>query len=139
MNKNLGLLGQLELEFDFDIVDDFMTHFNIFCDSLEPVIIALEDEVKYSEKINELFRMFHNMKSASGFLKINQFVNICKIVEDVLDEARAMSGPASDELIDWLLLITDQFIIYKIDFNENNSYLSALNPKIIKIPERLNK
>ncbi|ULO01946.1 hypothetical protein AVANS_1327 [Campylobacter sp. RM5004] len=139
MNKNLGLLGQLELEFDFDIVDDFMTHFNIFCDSLEPVIIALEDEVKYSEKINELFRMFHNMKSASGFLKINQFVNICKIVEDVLDEARAMSGPASDELIDWLLLITDQFIVYKIDFNENNSYLSALNPKIIKIPERLNK
>lgn len=139
MNKNLGLLGQLELEFDFDIVDDFMTHFNIFCDSLEPVIIALEDEVKYPEKINELFRMFHNMKSASGFLKINQFVNICKIVEDVLDEARAMSGPASDELIDWLLLITDQFIIYKIDFNENNSYLSALNPKIIKIPERLNK
>lgn len=139
MNKNLGLLGQLELEFDFDIVDDFMTHFNIFCDSLEPVIIALEDEVKYSEKINELFRMFHNMKSASGFLKINQFVNICKIVEDVLDEARAMSGPASDELIDWLLLITDQFIIYKIDFNENNSYLSVLNPKIIKIPERLNK
>lgn len=139
MNKNLGLLGQLELEFDFDIVDDFMTHFNIFCDSLEPVIIALEDEVKYSEKINELFRMFHNMKSASGFLKINQFVNICKIVEDVLEEARAMSGPASDELIDWLLLITDQFIIYKIDFNENNSYLSALNPKIIKIPERLNK
>lgn len=139
MNKNLGLLGQLELEFDFDIVDDFMTHFNIFCDSLEPVIIALEDEVKYPEKINELFRMFHNMKSASGFLKINQFVNICKIVEDVLDEARAMSGPASDELIDWLLLITDQFIIYKVDFNENNSYLSALNPKIIKIPERLNK
>lgn len=139
MNKNLGLLGQLELEFDFDIVDDFMTHFNIFCDSLEPVIIALEDEVKYPEKINELFRMFHNMKSASGFLKINQFVNICKIVEDVLEEARAMSGPASDELIDWLLLITDQFIIYKIDFNENNSYLSALNPKIIKIPERLNK
>lgn len=139
MNKNLGLLGQLELEFDFDIVDDFMTHFNIFCDSLEPVIIALEDKNKYPEKINELFRMFHNMKSASGFLKINQFVNICKIVEDVLEEARAMSGPASDELIDWLLLITDQFIIYKIDFNENNSYLSALNPKIIKIPERLNK
>ncbi|MBT0879247.1 MULTISPECIES: Hpt domain-containing protein [unclassified Campylobacter] len=139
MNKNLGLLGQLELEFDFDIVDDFMTHFNIFCDSLEPVIIALEDEDKYKNKVNELFRMFHNMKSASGFLKINQFVNICKIVEDVLDEARDMRGPASDELVDWLLFVTDQFMIYKRDFNDNNPYLSALNPKIIHLPQRLNK
>lgn len=138
MEENLGLLGKLELEYDFDLVDDFMTHFNIFCDALEPVIIALSDELKYKDKINELFRMFHNMKSASGFLKINQFVNICQIVEDVLDEARNLSGPASDELIDWLLLVTDQFIIYKYDFNNDNAYLSALNPAIINIPERLN-
>ncbi len=138
MNENLGLLGKLELEFDFDIVDDFMTHFNIFCDALEPVIISLSNKEKYSDKINELFRMFHNMKSASGFLKINQFVNICKIVEDVLDEARALSGPASDELIDWLLLVTDQFIIYKHDFNDDKAFLSALNPAIISLPTRLN-
>lgn len=139
MDKDLGLLGQLELEYDFDIVDDFMTHFNIFCDSLEPVIIALEDKSKYPDKINELFRMFHNMKSASGFLNIKQFVNICKIVEDILDEARTLSGPASDELIDWLLFVTDQFIIYMHDFNENKAYLSALNPKLIQVPKRLNK
>lgn len=138
MNENLGLLGKLELEFDFDIVDDFMTHFNIFCDALEPVIISLSNKEKYSDKINELFRMFHNMKSASGFLKINQFVNICKIVEDVLDEARTLSGPASDELIDWLLLVTDQFIIYKHDFNDDKAFLSALNPAIISLPTRLN-
>lgn len=138
MNEKLGLLGKLELEFDFDIVDDFMTHFNIFCDGLEPVIISLSNKEKYFDKINELFRMFHNMKSASGFLKINQFVNICKIVEDVLDEARALSGPASDELIDWLLLVTDQFIIYKHDFNDDKAFLSALNPAIISLPTRLN-
>lgn len=139
MDKKLGLLEKLELEFDFDLVDDFMTHFSIFCDGLEPLIISLLNQDKYKDNIAELFRMFHSMKSASGFLKISQFVNICSIVEDVLDEARKLNGPASDELVDWLLAICDEFFKYKRDFDNNNYYLSALNPKIIHIPIKITK
>ncbi|MBZ7986757.1 Hpt domain-containing protein [Campylobacter canadensis] len=139
MDKKLGLLEKLELEFEFDLVDDFMTHFGIFCDGLEPLIVSLLNKDKYKENVAELFRMFHSMKSASGFLKISQFVNICSIVEDVLDEARELNGPASDELVDWLLVICDEFFKYKRDFDNNNYYLSALNTKIIQVPMRITK
>ena len=133
----MGILSQVEADFDLEIVDDFLSHYGIMCESMEPLIISLSKPQGYHENINELFRIFHNIKSAAGFLKLEPILKLAMLCEDVIAEARTLKGPASDELIDWLLITRDQFDMYKRDVEENSNYFSVLNPLIIKIPYKL--
>lgn len=139
MSKIFGILEQLELENELYVVDNFMANLNKMCDNLEPLIISLSNQNTYFCNINEIYNIFYQINIESKNLNIIQFVNICNIVENVLNDAIDLIGPASDELIDWLLLVLDQFSLYNNDFLNNKNYLSSLNPKIIKIPERLNR
>jgi two-component system chemotaxis sensor kinase CheA len=135
----MGIYSQLEIDFDLDIVEDFVNHFAVMCENLEPLIINLNKPEKYEENIGELFRIFHNLKSAGGFLKLDPIVKLSTLSEDVAEEARVIDGPASEEFIDWLLLISDQFEAYRQDVEQDAEYFSMLNPLIIKVPIQLEK
>ncbi len=135
----MGLYTQLEIDFDLDIVEDFINHYSIMCENLEPLIINLNKEDSFEANIGELFRIFHNLKSAGGFLKLDPIIKLATLSEDVCEEARVLSGPASEDFIDWLLLISDQFNIYRLDIENDAEYFSMLNPLIIKVPLNLEK
>ncbi|MCF6172377.1 MAG: Hpt domain-containing protein [Campylobacteraceae bacterium] len=135
----MGLYSQLEIDFDLDIVEDFVNHYALMCENLEPLIIDLNKPEKYEDNIGELFRIFHNLKSAGGFLKLDPIVKLSTLSEDVAEEARVVKGPASEEFIDWLLLISDQFEVYRQDIEQDKEYFSMLNPLIIKVPVQLEK
>lgn len=135
----MGIYKQLEIDYEIDVVDDFLEHLLISCDALERLIISLNNKDRYKSNINEIFRIFHNTKSAAGFLKIGEIVSVCSVCEDVLEEARELDGPASEEFIDWLLLISDQLLRYKSDLELDAPYFSVLNLNISKIPLELNK
>ncbi|WP_267525150.1 hypothetical protein [Campylobacter sp. MG1] len=139
MSKIFNILEQLELDNNLYFVNKFMDNLNKLCDNLEPLIISLSNPYNYYENINKIYIIFNNIKYESEKLKIYQLVNICNVVEDVLRDAIELIGPASDDLIDWLLLVQDQLILHKNDLDNGKIFLSALNPKIINIPERLNK
>ncbi len=135
----MGIYAQLEIDFDLDIVEDFVNHYAVMCENLEPLIIDLNKAEKYEDNIGELFRIFHNLKSAGGFLKLDPIVKLSTLGEDVAEEARIVKGPASEEFIDWLLLISDQFEVYRQDIEHDAEYFSMLNPLIIKVPLKLEK
>ena len=135
----MGLFTQLETDFDLEIVEDFISHYGIMCDTMEPPIIGLGNKEYYEDNIGELFRIFHNLKSAAGFLKLEPIIKLATLCEDVAEEARILEGPATDEFIDWLLLVSDQFAKYKDDIEEDAEYFSVLNPLIIKVPIKLQK
>ncbi len=135
----MGLYAQLEIDFDLDIVEDFINHYSIMCENLEPLIINLKKEDAFEPNIGELFRIFHNLKSAGGFLKLDPIVKLATLSEDVCEEARVLNGPASEDFIDWLLLISDQFDAYRLDIENDAEYFSMLNPLIIKVPLDLEK
>ncbi len=135
----MGLYTRLEIDFDLDIVEDFINHYSIMCENMEPLIINLNREEEYENNIRELFRIFHNLKSAGGFLKLDPIVKLATLSEDVCEEARILDGPASEEFIDWLLLISDQFNIYRKDIENDAESFSMLNPLIIKVPLDLEK
>lgn len=135
----MGILEKLEIDYDLDIVEDFLSHYGIMCDSMEPVIIDLAKKEKYKEKINELFRIFHNIKSAASFLKLDPIVKLAILCEEVSEEARSLNGPSSDEFIDWLLMVADQFGRYRNDVERDADFFSILEPLIIKIPTNLEK
>ena len=135
----MGILAQLEVDFDIEIVEDFISHFAIMCENMEPLIIGLNKIERYQENIGELFRIFHNMKSAAGFLKLEPVIKLAVLCEDVAEEARVLKGPASEEFIDWLLRVSDQFERYRADVEKDAEYFSILEPLIIKVPRVLEK
>jgi two-component system chemotaxis sensor kinase CheA len=135
----MGLFLQLEVDFDLEIVEDFISHYAIMCETMEPLIIGLEKKEQYESNVGELFRIFHNMKSAAGFLKLEPIIKLATLCEDVAEEARILEGPATDEFIDWLLMISDQFDKYRINIEDDDEYFGMLEPLIIKVPIHLQK
>ncbi len=135
----MGILTQIEIDFDLDIVDDFVSHYAIMCESMEALMVNLGDANSYKDNVNDLFRIFHNIKSAAGFVQLDPIVKLASLAEEVLEEARELKGPASDEFIDWLLLVSDQFEKYRQDLEDDKDYFSMLEPLIIKLPNDLEK
>ncbi len=135
----MGLFSQLEIDFDLEIVEDFILHYAVMCETMEPLIIGLEKKEHYKNNIGELFRIFHNLKSAAGFLKLEPIIKLATLCEDVAEEARILEGPATEEYVDWLLLVSDQFERYRINIEEDDEHFGMLEPLIIKIPIHLQK
>mgnify|MGYP001806805206 CR=1 FL=1 len=129
----MGITSQLRNEFDFEIVDEFIDHYTLMCDSMELIILNLEKVDRYTQSVNELFRIFHNIKSASSFLKIEPLMRVSVVTENRLETARAMSGPASREFVDWLLQIRDQCYAWGQDI-EHDSELSPTFVDLETIP-----
>ena len=116
-------------EFDSSIVEEFLMMLDVMEDMLDLTIEKLYND---EEVLNDIFRMFHNLKSAASFLKIRKIYSFAHFVEDILEEARE-KHKINDELIDWLFKVADQFHKWYKDINENEE-LSHINPQILKTP-----
>jgi len=118
-------------EFDSSIVEEFLMLLDIMEDNLDLTIERLYTD--YNDAVNDLFRMFHNLKSSTAYLKIDRIKNFAHFVEDVLDRARERDS-ADEKLIDWLFSVADQFHEWygNIDRNEE---LAPLHTDIFKVPD----
>lgn len=108
----MGVRKTLEETFDFEIVDEFLDHFSMASESMELLTIQLEKPEYYARNVDELFRIFHNIKSATGFLHISMINNFAIDVEELLEQLRKKSGPASSEIVDWLLMCDDHMTVW---------------------------
>ncbi len=129
----MGIRNRLERQFDYDIVDEFLDHFDVMTEVMEPTIISLENEGLREEKINELFRIFHNIKSASSFLKIDRLHLLSELAEETMERLRENPDAVSEETIDWLLLVSDQFRSWYTEISSDGE-LEDINPEILIVP-----
>nr|WP_321267955.1 Hpt domain-containing protein [uncultured Sulfurimonas sp.] len=129
----MGVRSDLDSNFDFEIVDEFLDHFSMMVDSMEVMIMDLEKPNRYSRSVDELFRVFHNIKSASGYLKILPMAKLAAFVEDALEQLRAMDELPNEETITWLLAISDMFAQWHDDLKNDNE-LSHIKYSLLKIP-----
>ena len=130
----MGIRAQLEQQYDYDIVDEFLDHFDIMTEVMEPAIIAMENEEVRQEKINELFRIFHNIKSASSFLKLERIQLLAELAEEMMERLRNEPEKADAATVDWLLLVSDQMRRWFTQIS-NDETLEDTDPKILNIPE----
>jgi two-component system chemotaxis sensor kinase CheA len=130
----MGARRELEANFDFEIVDEFLEHYSMMVDIMEPLIVNLSRENKYKDDINELFRIFHNLKSASSFLKLESMIRLSTFVENALETLRNEKGPANEEVITWLLNISDMFEKWNDDLKLDNE-LSKIEFSLLKLPD----
>jgi len=133
----MGILKSLEIDYSYDIVEEFLSHYSLMCDLMEPLIIGLARNDRYNANINELFRIFHNIKSASSFMKLNPIFKLTTLAEEICGEARELQGPANDDFVDWVLLVSDQFEKYKNDIETDAEFFGVLDANIVKIPQKL--
>ena len=130
----MGIRSDLEASFDFEIVDEFLDHYSMMVDSMEVMIIDLTRPNMYERSVNELFRVFHNIKSASTYLQIIPMSKLSTFVEDELETLRKKKPPVSQETIDWLLDISDMFARWRDDLQSDNK-LSKIRYSLLKIPD----
>ena len=136
----MGLLKELEANYELDIIEDYLTHFGFINGTLDKLIVNLSRSDKFDDSSSELYRIFHNLKTASQYLELDQIVKLTTIAEDItsrLKSSHAIGATASNELIDWLFLVVDQLQGYLDDIENDEIYLRILNPKIIAIPNEI--
>lgn len=130
----MGIRSDLDANFDFEIVDEFLDHYSMMVDSMEVMIIDLSKPNMYQRSVDELFRVFHNIKSASGYLKILPMSKLASFVEDELEMLRKRKPPISEETTNWLLAISDMFALWHDDLKLDNE-LSKIKYSLLKIPD----
>jgi two-component system chemotaxis sensor kinase CheA len=130
----MGVRSDLDENFDFEIVDEFLDHYSMMVESMEVMIIDLSKPNMYERSVNELFRVFHNIKSASGYLKIIPMNKLAAFVEDELETLRQKKPPISEETTNWLLDISDMFATWQDDLKQDNE-LSKIKYSLLKIPD----
>ena len=130
----MGIRSDLDANFDFEIVDEFLDHYSMMVDSMEVMIIDLSKPNMYKRSTDELFRVFHNIKSASGYLKIVPMNKLASFVEDALEELRKRNTPVSKETVDWLLEISDTFAAWHDDLKLDNE-LTHVKFSLLKLPD----
>jgi two-component system chemotaxis sensor kinase CheA len=130
----MGVRRELETNYDFEIVDEFLDHYSMMVDILEPLMIDLEKRELFARSVDELFRIFHNIKSAAGFLKMEPMVRLATFVENALETMRSLPGPANKETVNWLLLVSDTFVQWQEDLKLDND-LSKINFSLLKLPD----
>ena len=130
----MGVRSDLETNFDYEIVDEFLDHYSMMVESMEVMIIDLTKPNMYKRSVNELFRVFHNIKSASGYLQILPMNKLASFVEDALEDLRSNSLSINQETVDWLLRISDMFASWQDDFKQD-SELSKIKFSLLKTPD----
>ena len=103
-------------------------------DSIEVLIIDLSKDDIHERSLNELFRVFHNIKSASGYLKIEQMTRLATFVEEILEELRKINKPVNENVINWLLRISDMFASWRDDLKADNEF-RHIKYSLLKTPD----
>ena len=130
----MGVRSDIEANFDFEIVDEFLDHYALMVESMELLILDLAKENMYKRSVEELFRVFHNIKSASGFLHLEPMQKLAAFVENVLEDLRKRDKPANDDTINWMLAISDMFVTWQNDLQMDND-LTPIKFSLLKIPD----
>jgi two-component system chemotaxis sensor kinase CheA len=127
----MGVLDKLYEENDSEIVEEFINQWDYIIDEIDLVIDRLETD--YKESVDELFRIFHSLKSATAFLKLHRINVFAQLVEDILESARK-KDKATYELIDWLFLASGQIMKWYKELTHNQE-LSSIDPKLLNLPK----
>lgn len=130
----MGVRTDLENRFDFEIIDEFLDHYAMMVEIMEPLIIDLSNRDRFYRSMEELFRIFHNIKSASSYLKIESMVRLATFVEDAFEQLRLRSMPANEETITWLISVSDMFMQWHEDLKMDNE-LSKIHFSLLILPD----
>jgi|GEM_PF-57154 len=76
------------LSADLDLLSDFVSEVKEHIDNIDSRLLSLENNPGDSDLLNAVFRVFHTIKGAAGFLALDEISRLSHITESLLDGAR---------------------------------------------------
>jgi len=96
-------------------------------ETMEGLVLRLQDKSQYRESSDVLFRMFHNIRDLSQYSRALNIYKTAKIVEEILAIVKHKNPPFPDELLDWLLLIKDFITDWSNEFELGNYNIEPID------------
>ncbi len=94
-------------ENDVVIFEGFLEESTEMVNKIEEYVMALEENPENMDIINSLFRVFHSLKGAAGFLGMNEINTLCHDAENLLDNARKGKMKVDREFSDIVMVARD--------------------------------
>ncbi len=69
-------------------MQDFIQESNELLATIDVKLSSLEQSPDDSNLRSEIFRGFHSIKGAAGFLNVNELVSLCQLAENLFDPLR---------------------------------------------------
>jgi two-component system chemotaxis sensor kinase CheA len=96
-----------KLSLDRELIGDFVMESRDHLNSIEGLLLALEQDAHDMEAIHSIFRSFHTIKGLAGFLELEHVHQVAHEVETLLDHARESHLEVTPHVIDVVLESTD--------------------------------
>jgi two-component system chemotaxis sensor kinase CheA len=129
---------------DLDLLSDFVSEVKEHIDNINDQLLALENNPGDSDLLNAVFRVFHTIKGAAGFLALDDISRLSHITESLLDCARKGELILKDGSIDIVFEAVDEMknLIGTVEIaisSGKNTYLpsSTVDPLVQKIKHLL--
>lgn len=116
-----------ELDFVKGFIEEAFEHI----ESVESSVLGVERSPGDIARIDDLFRPFHTIKGAAGFLNLRDINSLTHAVETLLDQARKGQRPVTPGLID---LIFDVVDVLKSQIQAVSTYLEQPTPGTVPQP-----
>jgi len=97
----------MAIDFNDEILQDFLVEAGEIIDLLDGQLVDLESNPDDVELLNAIFRGFHTVKGGAGFLGIEPLVILCHRAEDVFNLLRQHDLKVSQKLMDVVLQVHD--------------------------------
>ncbi len=115
---------------EVEMVAGFVEEASEHIDAIEAAVLEVERAPEDTEAIDSLFRPFHTIKGAAGFLNMRDIVSLTHEAETLLDQARKGSRKVTPGLIDLVFEVVD---ILKVQFEGIRNHLA--NPTDQAVPQ----
>lgn len=100
-------------------ISEFDDTLENLCDVFEQRIVGLSDESLYAHNVNDLFRTVHSLKALSSYLNYEDVFHTLTALENILSILRYKKAPAHQEVIDWMLLVSDHIVGWMDEVESN--------------------
>ncbi|MFI3247182.1 MAG: chemotaxis protein CheA [Ferrimonas sp.] len=97
----------MALDFDDEILQDFLVEAGEILEQLQVQLVDLERNPTDNDLLNAIFRGFHTVKGGAGFLSLGPMVEICHGAENLFDLLRNGQLSVNAELMDVVLEVLD--------------------------------
>lgn len=115
---------------EIEIVAGFVEEATEHIDAVEAAVLEVERAPEDVEAIDTLFRPFHTIKGAAGFLNLRDIVSLTHEAETLLDQARKGNRTINPGLIDLVFEVVD---VLKVQIGGIRTYLA--NPNGEPVPQ----
>ena len=91
-----------------DLLRDFLTEAVELLGELDSQLIELERSPRQDARLNAVFRSFHTIKGAAGFLGASELLGLCHLTENLFVRLRNGRLRLGRSLMDTILAATDE-------------------------------